>query len=227
MGRSLPSPSLTARRLALVMALAVAGLAWATPASAQLAIGRSGTSTSRAFSSQEEVWREVWGFGICFARDKPREAIELLATAPGTEEEASVYKRLMKGDQSCLGSTTNLSAPLPMIRGAIAEGAYRRVSRRELAPVPQPVAAVQPVEVRNFGESIRCFVAGHAADVHALLYSAGPGSKKESAAVRALMPEYQRCLPNGLQFSMSATQLRFAFAEALYHATPAAAVVEK
>jgi hypothetical protein len=192
---------------------AVALAAIAAPAGAQIAFGRSGSSTMRYTSDEQEIQRGIWTFGRCFANQRPRDAKALLATAPGSEDEAKTYRRVMKGEQSCLGYFSSMSMSPLSARGAIAEGMYRRAVDRAAAPLPAATAAPG----RTLSASMRCFVALQPAKAKALIFETGPGGRDEAA----IQDDYQRCLPEDFRVTMPATTFRFAVAEALYQGTPA------
>ena len=198
------------------MALTVMGAAMAIGpfAAAQIAPGRSGTSTMQ-YLGREEAWSSVATFGRCYARQNWRGAFELLGTEPGSRAELETYRRLFRShNQSCLADVTELRAPHTMVRGAIAEGLYRRGYA-----VPPSLLLAAPAEgasIRTFSEAARCYAATHRSQIHALIMQTNPGSRQEFDAVREIMPEFARCLPDharGAQFN--ATDIRFRLAEAL------------
>ena len=62
----------------------------------------------------------------------------LIATDPGSLEEAKTYKKLFsKPYQSCLGDVTQFNVSHTLVRGAIAEGLYRK-------KIPLPTALIVP-----------------------------------------------------------------------------------
>jgi hypothetical protein len=205
-----------------VAAAVAIGASMAAPAAAQLAPGRSGSSTMQ-YVGGEEVWRDVEAFGACYAGTERKDALKLIATEPGSRAEAETYRELFrKPYQSCLGDIVELRAPHTMIRGAIAEGLYRKG-----IPLPPELAlpAPQPAQVRNLAGAARCYVAMHPDEARRLLET-GPGSRKEHDAVVSLMPEFGKCVPEQAKFGFAATLIRYRIAEALYRtgaATRAAA----
>ncbi|HEX8239596.1 MAG TPA: hypothetical protein VF574_07640 [Allosphingosinicella sp.] len=211
------------RRLAIVAASAVAaGLA--APAAAQIAPGYSGSS-SMTYLGEDQIWDVVSEFGTCYAGTSKAEALMLVATEPNSAAETATYRKLFrKPYQSCLGDVSSLQGiAISMIRGAIAEGLYRK-------KIPIPANLMQPVPaagtVHNLSQASLCYVAGHPDRARALIATTRPGSKKEFEAVTALMDDFTRCIPAGarnLQFN--ATQIRFRLAEALLR-LPSAAVTK-
>jgi hypothetical protein len=198
------------RRVGLWLAALAAGSA--VPASAQLGVGRSGTSTESRFGS-EVAMEALTRFGRCYAATVPKSAFALVGTVPGTADEAKVYRRLFSGESTpCLGSITELRVPPQFVRGAIAEGLYR-----EHVPLPPALrlVATGPAEVRDLSGAARCYVSQQPTEAHALLRT-NPASQAEYEAVKGLMPAFASCLPGGVQANFPATMIRYRIAEALY-----------
>lgn len=206
-------------RMSSLAGLAALGLL-ASPASAQLSNGASGSSTMR-YLSNEEGLQEVVGFGDCYAKQSPEKALKLIATRPASREEALTYKSMFsKHYQSCLGDVTRLSADLALIRGAIAQGLYKR-------RVAVPAALMQSVpsvaQVRNVSDAARCYVASHRAEAAAVVAETKVGSRREYDAVMKLLPDFLKCVPAGAKAEFSATLVRLRLAEALLRTVPAGA----
>lgn len=209
-------------RLGTIMLALTASAVPAQGAFAQLAPGVSGSSTT-SYMNADETWRTLRSFGVCFAKVNETGAWALIATEPDSEDEAAVYKKMARGGgQPCLSDTT-LRAPLTFIRGAIAEGLYKRG-----VTVPPELLLAPPASgatIRTLGEATRCFAAAHRDEMRALLADTIPGSKKESAALSAMAPAFYQCLPPAAQErSFNPTQIRFRLAEALLR-MPAPATV--
>lgn len=203
----------------LALAAAIGG---AQPASAQIAPGRSGSSTTKYLSSEESMIGLVV-FGRCYAKQQPAKALKLIATEPTSRAEAQTYIELFrKSDEACLGDISSMSVDLPLVRGAIAEGLYR--SNIVLPPALMQTAPA-PAEVRNLAGAARCYTASHRDEVRRLLAETKAGSKKEFEAVSALMPDFYKCVPGGAKFNFSATVIRFRLAEALLRTSMSAAPV--
>ena len=195
------------RGFAIIAALCV-GLA-ASPAAAQLASSRSGSSTV-AYMGAEEAMSELSRFGRCYAREQRNDSYSLIATRPSSREEAEVYRRLFNGDVGCIAPGTSLSMPLAYVRGAIAEGLHRVGNG-----IPENLRQTAPTlaEVRNLSDAARCYAAGHQNEVRDLLATAA-GSRDEFQAVSALMPQFSACIPAGAATQFDATVIRFRLAEA-------------
>ncbi len=216
----------TWRRRALLGAstLLVGGLLGGQGA-AQLAPGVSGRSDLIVSNDSENALRTLSAFGNCYARLSTARAFELIATEPGTREEAETYRRLFRSDsQNCLGEGMDLRVPVAFTRGAIAEGLLEHgiaVPAGLVRAAPAPDAAI-----RKYSEAARCYAAGHGAEIRALLISA-PGSQRELAALRPIADDFFRCMPaNAQDRRFNATHLRYLLAEALLRlpsTTPAGA----
>jgi hypothetical protein len=200
------------RRLALVL------MAASTPALAldPLEGSRSGTTT-QGYIRGQEVWSSLGDFGRCYAASERKDALRLVATRPGSVEEAQTYKELFgKSDQSCLGSITELRVSYLMVRGAIAEGLYKK---KVLVPQELAVAAAPSVDqVRSMSDAALCYVGSHSDEARSLVNGTEPGSNKEFAAMTALFPAFAACVPPAAREKMrvEATLIRFRIAEAMW-----------
>ena len=191
--------------LPLALATGLASASWA-----QLATGRSGTSTTRYMTS-DVAMGELAAFGRCYAKARPAKALSLLATRPGSREEAATYMGLFKGNQSCLASGTRLGFQLAYVRGAIAEGFLRSGAA---LPPSHRLSAPKAPQVRNLSDAARCYAADHRDEVQSLL-STKPASKAELAAVSAMMPSFRACMPEGVPLNFDPTVVRYRLAEGL------------
>jgi hypothetical protein len=167
-----------------------------------------------SYFSGSEVWLEVGSFGTCYAASSKKNALELIATEPGSKEEAQTYAKLFrKPYQSCLGSVVELRAPHSFVRGAIAEGLFKK----EIPlPLELKLTAPEPAAVRNLSGAARCYVASHAERAREIIANTRPGTRGEHDAIVAIMPEFQKCVPEGANFDAAVTLIRFRLAEALY-----------
>jgi hypothetical protein len=192
----------------------------ASSASGQISNGASGSSTM-FYLNREQAMEEVVGFGSCYAKESTEKALRLIATRPSSREEAQTYVALFKRPyQACLGDVTRLGATLPLVRGAIAQGLYKR-------KIPVPAALMQtapaPAQVRNLSDAARCYLASHREDARSLVDGTKVGSRKEYDAVMKLLPEFLKCVPSGAKGEFTATLVRFRLAEALLRTAPPAA----
>lgn len=197
-------------RFALPLA---AAFVLATPAAAQLGTGRSGSS-SMSYMTSEESWLEVVNFGRCYATRNTEKALRLVATDPGTQEEAKVYRELFSNpNQTCLGrGIEGFSAPYQMMRGSIGEGLYyNRV------PLPPAMLRTAPErnEVMDLAGAARCYVKANEAEARALAETR-PGSRAQDALMDGVVSNFLKCMPSGARLNYPATLIRFRIVEALF-----------
>ncbi|MGZ8351252.1 MAG: hypothetical protein ACXWU2_14580 [Allosphingosinicella sp.] len=207
------------RTVALVL-LALVGMA-AMPGQAfgQLATGRSGISTEVPMQ-HVRAFRELTRFGRCYVERKRDRALALIATTPGTPEEAQTFSRLIRREESCLSSGTTMNLSIVYLRGVIAEAFLRSdAGVPESYRLPAPTVA----EVRNLGDTARCYTSGHRGEVRGLL-ATEPGTPEEVAAVQLLWNDFRACLPADAAIRLNATWIRFLLAEALLRLAPQTAV---
>ena len=202
------------KHAAMVLTAAGAVVLTAASASAQIAPGQSGSSTTMVFTDNGEAFRTLNAFAACYARQNTARALELIATEPATREEAQTYRRLFSRDnRSCLGENTELRMPVAMVRGAIAEGLYKN---RIALPANLVQSAPAPGEVRTLSEAARCYTATHREQVRALVEQTTAGSRREFEALGEIAGDFFQCVPEtarGRRFDP--TQVRFRLAEAL------------
>ena len=176
--------------------------------------GRSGMSTNEALGNVR-AYRELRAFGICFARADRRDALDLIAAAPGSPEEEQVFRRRpFREQESCGFGGTTFSLSNVYFRGVIAEGLLLSGGVPESHRLPAPA----PSEVRTLYDAGRCYANGHRAQVQALLQTE-PGSQPEVAAVAALWNDFRVCIP-GFRVRLNAPWIRFLLAEGLLRLPP-------
>lgn len=206
------------RRVAAGLAAVAAAAGLAGGASAQLGTGRSGFTTIQ--SSDDQALREVVTFGRCFALSRRNDSLSLIATQPGSREEAEAFRRLVfREDQICLAAGSSLGTPIIYMRGAIAEGLLRSGQ-----PLPDSYQLAVPAvsEVRSLSDLTRCYAAAHREQVRALL-ATRPGSRQEAEAVSAMAGEFGSCMPARASLQYDSTQVRYRLIEALLRLAPASA----
>lgn len=212
-------------RIAAACTIALSCALISAPAQAQIAPGLSGSSTTTYTTNATEFWQDLRGFGTCFASQSEAAAWALIATEPDSKAEAAVYKKMSRGEsQACL-TDTSLRAPVPLIRGAIAEALYKRGAAvpAELRQAPLPAGT----PIRMLGEAARCYAASHRADADNLLVETMPGSKNELAALKAMSDDFFQCLPEKAQKRwFNPTQVRYRLAEALLRMPPSPGALE-
>ena len=147
---------------------------------------------------------------------------ELLATQPGSEEEAEVLAEF--GRRSCSAPSTDAA----VLRGTVAEELFKKdfvsigsQARRESIEVFRvnaselemlDTAARTRVDYVAFGT---CVAATDSESTAALLKTK-IGSADEARLVAALQPKFSPCLSEGERLSMSKAELRGALAEGAY-----------
>lgn len=180
-------------------------------AQAQLAPGRSG-GPDILYLDAEQSMKELAVFGRCFANTQRKQALSLIATRPGSREEAEFFRKFFKTEnQICLIPGTTLYSISDSFRGAIAEGLLRS---DEPLPAELKLAAPTAAEVRGLSDAARCYAAAHPAETKAVL-ATKPGSRAEFEAVKGVLPSFGACLPPGGKVRADATLVRFRLAEAL------------
>jgi hypothetical protein len=179
-----------------------------------MAPGRSGISTSAPLTNLKP-YRELQSFGTCFARSRPKEALAIIATVPGSAEETKVLRRLVYGErEACMAGGTTMSMPNIFARGAIAEGLLRTGG----VPDTYRLASQSPAEVRDLHGVARCYASSHRAETEKLLLT-HPGSPEEAKAVGALWEDFRTCMPK-FKVRMNAPWIRYLLAEALLRLEP-------
>lgn len=199
----------------LGIAIALAAAVPPTLAAAQIAPGQSGSSSTMVFEDNGEYWRTLVAFGNCYAGNNAERAFSLLATEPGSGDEHETYRRLFaRGTNSCLHGTMLLNVTRAMVRGAIAEGLYRRRSAIPDHLLQPPLASDAPA--RTLSEAARCYAAKHRAEVETLLAESRAGSRREFELLSAMADGFFRCLPETARGrSFDPTLLRYRLVEAL------------
>jgi len=201
-------------RFLTVFAGALSGMV-SLPAAAQIAPGKSGTSSMHYYSGQG-AWDTLDTFGTCYASRNKALALELVATKPDSIDEVKAYKRLFsKKDQSCLALASELRVPYQMVRGAIAEGLYRKG-----VPVPANLAVTQAPsvgQVRNFMDASLCYAAGHRDEVRTFLATTRLGTKSEDKGISPIFEKLGECIPEGARsIDVSSSMVRVRLAEAMW-----------
>jgi hypothetical protein len=186
-------------------------------AAAQLGTGRSGHSTSSPLSNVRP-YKELQSFGECLARTGRKNALAIVATAPGSREEAKVLKKFVFGEHSnCSLGAFEMRMPDIFARGAIAEGLLRNGG----VPAEYRLPAPAPSAVRDLHGAARCYASGHRRDVEKLLQT-DPGTPQEVQAVAAIWDGFRTCMPD-FKVRLNAPWIRFLLAEALLRVEPGTA----
>lgn len=200
----------------------------ALPAQAQLAPGYSGQSSAPIQGTQDEFYWSLNELGRCLAKSRKREARALVMSSAGSPAEATALKAMIGRPTMCVRGASMMGAPTWMIRGAIAEGLLHKLAAPLLAPIPPPprrrpakgeMAGITPqIVLADFTD---CLAAAHPAEARALL-AAPLGGKAETAAVSALVPGFDACLPPKFKIAFSAAEIRLGMSEAMFRRAAAA-----
>jgi hypothetical protein len=195
----------------------IALLASSSSAAAQFAPGngQSGTSTERIYTGRQ-VYDDLSDFGGCFATRQSKDALKLLGTQPGSTDEARVYKELFSKDQPCLTDLNGLSVQWQYVRGAVGEGFYAR--KVALPPAYAAPHSLPPQKVQSVMDAAICYADKNAPEARSLIETTKPETKEESAAIDALWPHFEACLPPNIPAGYKFDQhlLRYRIAEALW-----------
>lgn len=169
--------------------------------------------------------RSVYLMAICTRNHRREAAIDLLATAPGSSEEASQMRNAIpSGQTECPIRVTRLriNGGSMLMRGALAEALYNGDRTKPRAASPLPLAQTPGSPVRGSAAVGRwvaqCAVRRRPVEAHAVLKDI-PGSIGEERALRGLKPTFLSCLPPGERLSVSRILIRALIAEELYHAS--------
>lgn len=184
--------------------------------------------------------RVLRAIGFC-AVDGRRPIVEkLLATRAYSDQEAEAFDELFKPPlHECLAGDWSFRVNVgPVIRGVVAEYLYKKRGWRPradaLAPPPDfeswaaanvalPAFASPKIRDLVFGSWVaRCIVARNPRKAHQLV-NFESGSPGETRSLAALRPDFLACVPEGKSLQVSRRTIRYAIAEALYHASQAEA----
>jgi hypothetical protein len=207
-------PQRPSRAVLLGVAALIAGFT-APAARAQLNSGYSGSS-SLSVIDDAESFRTLNAFGSCFASRKTAEALALIATPVGSPEEGAIFRqRISRASVVCLGGDTQLRMQRFLLRGAIAEGLYRRaIALPASLTLPTPAPGTP---TRTLADAARCYTAGHRDRVRALIDQSRMGSREEYALLSEMAPEFFLCVAESSRGGQFISPLiRGHLAEALY-----------
>jgi hypothetical protein len=173
----------------------------------------------------DQAVQAVYRLAVC-ARSKQREAAEaLLATIPGSPEEAAQLRVVMpSGETDCPIRATRLAIRNPVFpRGAVAEALYngdrtkpRTASALPFSDVYQPYPSGSELVVARW--VARCAVRRAPRLAHEVL-KWSYGSIGEGRALGYLRPAFIACLPPGKRLQVSRLNIRALIAEELYRAS--------
>lgn len=173
-----------------------------------------------ANASSQPAPAPLEAFGRCAAKNY--EGAELLATQPGSPEEAEVIAEY--GRRSCNSPATDSG----ILRGAVAEQLFKAdfgsigaqpkrelievftVDMNELAALDE--TAKKRIDYVAFGTC----VAASDPDRSSAVLKSPAGSEAEKAAMSEMIPEFAPCINAGERFALTRLDLRSALAEGAY-----------
>ena len=214
-------------RVALA-ACVLSGLLAAPAARAQLAPGISGQSSVRAASHDEALW-SLGQLGFCLGQRKSAQSRAYLATEPGSMAETAALNALLGRETSCLPFSGRMRLEHPLMRGAIAQGFYRRTVKAPLQVLPAPVR-LQGTMTANDRAPDRdamidlyagCVAATQPVFVHQLLTGTKLGSKDEAESIGRIGEALAPCLPAGSDLRLRPYEFRLVLAEAAFRRSDA------
>ena len=176
------------------------------------------------FEEANPAVRSVYMLAVCSKRHRRAAGDALLASAPGSAEEAGLIRAatsLVYADCPIRFPRTRINNPIVM-RGAIAEAFYngdRMKPRRAELPFDEVFRSSD----RNSPTAVARWVARCAVHRKPLLAHSvvrfNPGAVGEANALHALKPIFAACLPEGERLQISRLEFRALIAEELYHAS--------
>jgi hypothetical protein len=220
-------------------ALAASLLAFAPPALAQYGgsapppPASPGSSSSQApaqaptATSPQTPQAEVLRGAACATGQSADPGIALLNTVPRSSEERSQAAAVLRTAQRCLHLRDQMATSAFGARAAFAEALYEaqfatpataRAPAVGAAPLPRPADAADQLSVAlaPMYALADCTVPRHPDLVRAVI-ATEPRTPEETAALQALHPDFQACVPAGTpQVSYDPRFIRGFLAEALY-----------
>lgn len=203
---------------------AIASLAFASPAAAQLSSSASGFSDAPAEAHESQYWSMLGGLGSCLAKQKPELARAFVATTIDSAEETKAFKALFHRRYNvCMSNFIRADMVRAHVRGVIAEGLFEGIDG---AAVSDRLAHLPPAPdaISTLHDFARCYVVAHPGKARDLLEQTRLATKGEEAFVREIAGDFAPCLPQGKTASLRPTVARFAIAEALYRVATGAPV---
>lgn len=205
------------RRIVSIV-LSIAAVAFAAPASSQLAPGYSGWSSAPVEASEAEYWRMMRRLGACLADSKREQAMVFLGSEVDSAEEGEAFDALFHRSRNrCMGNFVNAGMLRAHVRGVVAEGLFQQLpSDLRRSALASPLS--EPDVVASIHEFADCYVARHPAEASGLIDETRLGTEGELEYIREIAADFGPCLPEGVEVSLRPINVRMAFAEALYRA---------
>jgi hypothetical protein len=194
-----------------------------------LCIGAASPAAAQDLPTPEAL-RTTYAMAACMVKDSPGPSRRILAYAPGTEESFRAFFAANPGD--CLSEGTGEDAELrlqgPFQRGAIAEYLVLRdfsaigVPKGRIGPVFTPLGPAAAAKLKPWAQQMLAGLAVAECVVRAeprksfAVFGTRVGSPEEKAALAALLPAVNRCVPPDKGIDMEMASLRALLGEAAY-----------
>lgn len=193
----------------------------ASPVSAQLSTGRSGSPGVREADESEYFWA-VRELGRCLYDSKPAESLALLSAARGSGAERTAKYALVGKKTMCVRHLSRMGISDTALRGTIAEAAFRAHGSPELIasdyPVPEKLARDEAVRLGTAGivaNMAECLVARYPVVTRSLLDTI-MGSRREAEVTDQLAEPIDVCLPGKMKITIPVSDFRAAISEAAF-----------
>ncbi|WAT18465.1 hypothetical protein OZN62_02470 [Aurantiacibacter sp. MUD11] len=197
---------------------ALAALALAAPAAAQINGSASGFSDAPTQASEAEYWSMLGQMGTCLAEQKTEESTAFLASNIDSSDEDAAFDALFhRSRNGCMGNFVQAGFLRSHVRGVVAEGLFEALPD---ATVEAFIAAppTGPEVIASLHDFARCYVVAHPAEARALLRETRVATQGELEFIRTIAADFAPCLPQDREVRLRPTSVRMAIAEAAYHA---------
>lgn len=188
------------------------------PASAQLSPGMSGRSTAPRDAGEDQYWFMIRQLGACLADMKTEQSVAFLESEIGSRNENRAFDALFNRSRNvCMRNFVSASVLRAHVRGAVAEGLYKRNVDGWNADMTVPVTP--PESIGSIHDFARCYISANFTVSRGLLDDTKLATDSEQEYVDQMASGFQPCLPAGRDVRLKTINVRMALAEALYHAT--------
>ena len=212
-------------KFVIASALAACGFSGASAAAPEKSAPLIPDWKQSHFEEGNPAIRAVYFLAMCAKLQRRQAAEALLATDPGSAEEAALVEVLMPAgftDCPIRARKVTIRSRI-LIRGAIAEALYKGDGFRPRSTSALPLdQAFQPAgrgSATAVGRWVaRCAVRREPLRAHSVV-SYNPGAVGEMRALRSLKPTFIACLPPGERLLVSRINFRALVAEELYRAS--------
>jgi hypothetical protein len=159
-------------------------------------------------------------FARCFADQRRKATISLLALPYMSEEQSKAIKSLISGAQECMVDGFELRFKPPAVVGGLAEqmivDLYKNADVTDFAGMTDEALEQLSVKPRNYAEDFAQCVVRRDPQKVALLIQTKVASDAEAAAVQQLVSHLGPCLVSGQTISLNKPSVRSILAVGLY-----------